>query len=86
MGAPRARNLCALVTLDVRNAFNTAPWLRIDRALRKKGVPLYLVRILRSYLLEQTLLVGPDLTPRSVKFRNAWFWKQPCEMSSMTVC
>lgn len=48
------------------NAFNTAPWLRIDQALRKKSVPLYLGRILRSYLQRRMLLIGPELTPRSV--------------------
>jgi len=44
------RDLCVLITLDVRNAFNTAPWRFIDEALRKSAVPEYLVQVMRSYM------------------------------------
>lgn len=66
-GPSHRKNLCALVTLDVRNAFNTAPWVGIDQALRNKDIPLYLLRMLRSYLQGRVLLVGPQKTPRKVK-------------------
>lgn len=52
----RKRGLCSLVTLDVANAFNTASWDVIDRALVKKNVPGYLVRVVRSYLSNRSLL------------------------------
>jgi hypothetical protein len=48
--ATHHRDICVLVSLDVRNAFNMAPWCKIDGALQNKGVPEYLIRIIRSYL------------------------------------
>jgi len=60
----RSRHLCAMVAIDVRNAFNSAPWLLIDAALQKRGFPGYLVRLLRSYMGGRTLLVdGGDGDP-----------------------
>jgi len=44
----RRRGLCAMVSIDVANAFNTAPWEKIGEALRKKDVPFYLIKILRD--------------------------------------
>lgn len=51
----RRRELCVLVSIDVANAFNTAPWEKIGEALNKKDVPFYLIRILRDYLRERRL-------------------------------
>lgn len=65
VGATQHRDLCVVVSLDVRNAFNTVPWPRIDAALRRKKVPPYLNRTIRSYLEDRTLLVGEALTARS---------------------
>lgn len=63
-GATQHRDLCVVVSLDVRNAFNTVPWPRIDAALRSKKVPPYLNRMIRSYLEDRSLLVGEALTAR----------------------
>jgi len=41
--------------MDVKNAFNFAPWVHIDSSLRNCGVPRYLVKILRSYMENRTL-------------------------------
>ncbi|KAL4103526.1 hypothetical protein QTP88_018889 [Uroleucon formosanum] len=57
-GPARSRQLCAVVAIDVRNAFNSAPWLLIDAALQRRGFPGYLVRLLRSYMTGRSLLVG----------------------------
>lgn len=57
-GSTRYRHLFTVVTLDVRNAFNSAPLLLVDAALRKKAVPLELIRLLWSYMSERTLEVG----------------------------
>ncbi|CAI6342698.1 unnamed protein product [Macrosiphum euphorbiae] len=65
-GAVQHRDLCVVVSLDVRNAFNTAPWPRIDAALRERLVPSHLNRMIRSYLENRTLLVGEAQTARSV--------------------
>lgn len=52
-GPSQNRELCVVITLDVRNAFNSAPWLLIDAALRNAVVPEYLIRILRSYMSQR---------------------------------
>jgi len=36
------RELCAVVALDVANAFNSAKWSKIEESLRDKGMPQYL--------------------------------------------
>jgi len=65
VGATQHRDLCVVVSLDVRNAFNTVPWPRIDAALRRKKVPPYINQTIRSYLENRTLLVGEARTARS---------------------
>jgi len=42
------KDLCVLVTLDVRNTFNSLRWPVIDSALRRKNTPEYLVEMIRS--------------------------------------
>lgn len=59
-GPVQNRHLCVLITLDVKNAFNLAPWRLIDAALRRYVAPEYLVKILRSYMSNRELLVGDD--------------------------
>lgn len=56
-GPSQYQCLCVLVTIDVKNAFNTAPWDHIDAALRARGAPLYLIRMLRSYMTDRSLMV-----------------------------
>lgn len=54
------RQLCAVVALDVQNAFNSARWERIERALHQKKVPNYIIRILQSYLSHRRLQYGEE--------------------------
>lgn len=49
------RKLCAMVSLDVANAFNSASWRRIDAALVGKNVPPYLRRVIHSYLCGRSI-------------------------------
>lgn len=65
-GATQHRDLCVVVSLDVKNAFNTAPWCLIDAALRKRKVPQYLNVMIRSYLTNRELQVGDSQARRSV--------------------
>jgi len=65
-GAVRHRDICTVVSLDVCNAFNTAPWLKIDEALWNCGIPWYLNEILRSYLNDRKILVGNSQQKREV--------------------
>lgn len=49
----RDRHLCILVTLDVRNAFNSAPWRHIDTAAAGFGLLFYIRELLPSYLVNR---------------------------------
>lgn len=64
--AAAAGDLCVLVTLDVKNAFNSLRWPIIDEALRKKKTPEYLVRTIRSWLSDRSLLIGEERARHSV--------------------
>lgn len=49
-----------MVTIYVRNAFNTAPWRLIDASLQRSFVPGNLIGILRSYMSDRMLLLDDD--------------------------
>lgn len=66
LGAVQHRDICVAVSLDVRNAFNSAPWRNIGAALRSSLAPAYLNALIRSYLEGRNLLVGETLQRRSV--------------------
>jgi hypothetical protein len=56
--AVKDRDMCAMVTLDVRNAFNSAPWAHFDASLQRCYTPRYLVDVLRSYMSARTISVA----------------------------
>lgn len=49
------REMCAVVAIDVANAFNSAKWDKITEALRKKNVPEYLMGMIENYLSDRWL-------------------------------
>lgn len=59
-----AMKYCAIVTLDIKNAFNTANWGQIMRALQKMGAPEYLLRIIGDYLSDRVLIYDTEEGPR----------------------
>ncbi|CAB0036270.1 unnamed protein product, partial [Trichogramma brassicae] len=59
------KKYCAVVTLDVRNAFNSAWWDNILAALRRLLVPDYLLRIIASYFSARVLDFTTDEGPES---------------------
>jgi hypothetical protein len=65
LGAAQHRDICVAMSLDVKNAFNTAPWQKVDNALRVRNVPTYFIKMIRSYLQERSILVGEALHRRS---------------------
>ena len=60
-----AKKYCAIVTLDVKNAFNTARWGPILAALENLGVPKYIENIVRSYFEERILLYETETGART---------------------
>ncbi|CAB0037841.1 unnamed protein product [Trichogramma brassicae] len=59
------KKYCAVVTLDVRNAFNSARWDNILAALCRLLVPDYLLRIIASYFSARVLDFTTDDGPES---------------------
>jgi len=57
-GQYRNREMCAVVAIDVANAFNSAKWDRIMEALKKRNVPKYLRRVIGNYLSDRWLEYG----------------------------
>lgn len=51
----------ALVTLDIKNAFNTVSWVAIMQELARRGISQYLKNIISSYLNERKLQVEKHL-------------------------
>lgn len=54
-GDCRNRNICLVVTLDIKNAFNSASWVLLVKSLEDKGFPLYLIRMIESYLSNRNI-------------------------------
>lgn len=53
-----------VVTLDVKNAFNSANWGQVMKALQKMRLPNYLLRILENYLCDRVLEYDTDEGPK----------------------
>lgn len=47
--------MTGVLMLDVKNAFNSAPWAKILDALRYKDTPPYLCKLVDSYLSERSI-------------------------------
>jgi len=54
------RKLCAVIALDVANAFNTAKWNKTEETLHAKELPTYLIGILRIYMDDRKLHYGKN--------------------------
>ena len=54
------KGFCALVTLDVSNAFNTARWDIIMNVLTSRQTPEYLMQMINSYLSDRILIYDTD--------------------------
>jgi len=59
-GPVQNRDLCVIITVDVKNAFNSAPWRLIDAALQRHAAPVYLVEVLRDYMSSRELEIDED--------------------------
>jgi len=55
-----------ILTLDISNAFNSAPWSAISKALHEKDVPVYLRHIIDSYLDDRTLSIDQETPGLSI--------------------
>lgn len=67
LGKGRARKYCAIITLDIKNAFNSAGWSEILSAMRNKNIPSYLIKIVRNYFSDRILWFETDNGLKSYK-------------------
>lgn len=51
---------CIIVTLDVKNAFNSANWEQIIKALERINVPNYLVAIVQNYFTNRVVIYDTE--------------------------
>ena len=58
--AAQNKSFCALVTLDVRNAFNEARWTGIISELERRNITRHIIELVKNYLSERVLLVGEE--------------------------
>lgn len=65
-GPGRPSEWCVVVTVDVKNAFNTADWGRILYALRGKRVSSYLMNVISDYLTDRGILIDARGSVREV--------------------
>lgn len=54
------KEYCLVVTLDIKNAFNTANWEVIVDALSRMGIPEYLLAIIKDYFRDRILIYDTD--------------------------
>ena len=59
-GSRWTKRMCAIIALDIQNAFNSARWADIMLALEEHRVPFYLRRIISNYLSDRILLYDTD--------------------------
>lgn len=62
--AMEVNKTCAVVTLDVKNAFNFENWCKIIEAFAKLGAAKYLVRIVTDFSCERLLCYDSDYEPK----------------------
>lgn len=54
----KENKMVCVIALDIKNAFNSAPWKEIISSLERKNVPRYLSNMVKSYLHDRSLMVG----------------------------
>ncbi|EDX15286.1 GD17669 [Drosophila simulans] len=60
-----SKEYCAIITLDVKNAFNTARWPNILGAMRNLGISDYIRGVIGNYFRDRVLWYETEAGPRS---------------------
>lgn len=64
------RRICAVVTLDVKNAFNSASWQLILDKLSRRNINRNLLSIIHSYLSDRNILLEVGDTKRVLEINS----------------
>ncbi|KAF2905233.1 hypothetical protein ILUMI_00957 [Ignelater luminosus] len=54
---PWASRLCAMVTVDVKNAFKSANWTNIVEELDRRTISPYLINVIQNYLQNRCIII-----------------------------
>lgn len=54
--AYKNREFCVMITIDIKNAFNSAPWQGIVDQLKKQNISQYLIEITKDYFTNRQLI------------------------------
>lgn len=60
------RRLCAMITIDVKNAFNNASWQVILNNLQKRKINQCLIDIIASYLSQRRIIIDAEELQKTV--------------------
>lgn len=52
----RTRSLCMMISLDIKNAFNSLSWRKIIGAANKKNLNKHLIEVLKDYLEDRVII------------------------------
>jgi len=66
-GAYHHKKVVSMITLDVKNAFNSAQWNDIINALIKMAVPDYLISIIQKYLCDRSASISTPSGHRTIE-------------------
>lgn len=69
-GKGKERKYCAVITLDIKNAFNSAAWKHVVSSLRNVNAPEYLIRIVQNYFSNRCLWAETDRGIKSYKITS----------------
>lgn len=58
-----SKEYCAVITLDVKNAFNSANWRHINNALIRMEAPRYILDLITSYFTSRRLIYDSENGP-----------------------
>lgn len=64
------RRICAVITIYVRNAFNSASWQTILDELRKRGINESLTKLFGSYLSERAIIIEAEDLINTIKITS----------------
>lgn len=59
-GIDGRKGFCALISIDIKNAFNSVRWKDIIESLIRRNVPEYLINLIENYFSERIVLFHED--------------------------
>lgn len=68
--AHQHRRLCAVITVDVQNAFNSASWQIILENLRRRGIEESLISVIASYLSQRKIILEAEDETKTVEISS----------------